>query len=177
MGNAQCLDVPKPCGLAAFGVSGFNDAQKLPSMNGRSIPAHGEVPDMGFVDYGVGNGQVFMRRGVVLPILRVCGLRVQNHGPLAVYANSPGIGVTALPHLTLNQHKIGIVDSVQIPFHLCCPGALGALGHLNAAGRLLSCAFGIEKYADLLGRRRPDPKSGMLRRPNGSQILPRICKF
>ena len=175
MGNAQGLDVVQAGGLTG-GICGalLNEAQELARLGDAGAGIGTQVPDMELIDHRIGDVAGQVGRRILGPIHGVRGAKVEDHGPLAVDAGGPGVGVAGLHDCVAVGHCIGIVGAVQVPLHGGHPGAVCVGSHGNGIKHGIQSslpAVFIQVNGNSVGSGSPDPEGGLLGGPGGTQIV------
>ena len=174
VGDAQILDVVQTRGDAVrIGGAGLEQAQELAGLGDAGAGIGAQVPDMELVDDRIGDLAGGVGDFVILPAHGVRGIQIEDHGPLAVDAGGPGVGIAGLPNFALNLHAVGVVGAVQIALHGGHPGAVDIRHHGKALDQIVGTlgAGLIEVDPNCVSRGSPDLEGGLLRGPGGTQIV------
>ena len=178
VGDAQILDVVQPRGDAVrIGGAGLEQAQELAGLGDAGAGIGAQVPDMELVDDRIGDLAGGVGDLVILPAHGVCRIQIEDHGPLAVDAGGPGVGITGLPDFTIDLNTVGIVGAVQIALNHCNPGTIDICSHGNGAQHDIQAGLSavvVEHDSNSVSRWSPDTEGGLLRGPGGTQIIARI---
>ena len=173
VGDAQGLDMVQAGGDALrSGGAGLDEAQKFALIGDAGILVHAQVPDVKLIDDGIGDAG---RLGgqILSPTLGIGGIQIDDHGPLAVDAHSPGIGIAGLVGDAVHIHHVGVVGAAQVTLHGGNPGAVNVRGHFHLPDQIIHpvIAGGVEIDLHSSGSGSPEPEEGLLLAPVGAQIV------
>ena len=180
VGDAQLLHVVQAGGNPAGGFgAGLGQAQELARVLDAGIRVYRQIPDVQLIDNGVIDALARVGVGVALPALRVGAVQVDDHGPDAVDAGGPGVGVAGLRRHAVDHRGVGVVHPVEIAALGGHPGAVGVPGHLDLLRFvvLIALAGGVQVQRDRFRGGRPHPEGGGVLGPHRPQVVPGVGVF
>ena len=129
----QLLDMVKSCCDTAVGLcSGLDHSEVFSCVFDSGITSDCDITDVCLVDDRIVDALPCVWVGVILPALRICGIKIDDHRTLAVYTGRSRIRIAGFLRLSINRDAVCIVGTIEVSLLLGNPCTIHSGGHLDA---------------------------------------------